>query len=207
MATATASHSPVNQKIRIAALRVAFLLALPLIIFSKSIWMDSHWIFEVMEVTGIALIIVAVLGRFWAVLYIGARKNAMVMQDGPYSIMRHPLYLFSTIGVAGFGMMLGSFLLTLGLTALIFAILSITASKEEAFLRAEFGPAYDAYAARVPRILPKPSLFRTEANVTFNVRTLRINLQDALVFLALIPLAEASEMVKDYGLIPTFPLF
>jgi len=207
MSTATVPHTPVNQLRRIAALRIAFVVALPLILFSKSVWMDQHWVFEVMEVTGIALIILAVLGRFWAVLYIGARKNAVVMQDGPYSMMRHPLYLFSTIGVAGFGMMLGSIVLTLVMTALFFTILSITASKEEAFLRAEFGPTYDAYAARVPRIIPRPSLFRTEGEVTFNVRTLRVNLQDALVFLALIPLAEASEMIKDYGLIPTFPLF
>jgi protein-S-isoprenylcysteine O-methyltransferase Ste14 len=207
MSTAPAAHAPVNQKIRIAALRLAFLICLPLIVFSKSVWMDQHWIFEVMEVTGIGMIILAVLGRFWAVLYIGARKNAMVMQDGPYSIMRHPLYLFSTIGVAGFGMMLGSLVLTVGLTVVFFSILSITASREEAFLRSEFGPAYDEYAARVPRIIPDLSLFRTEGTVTFNVRTLRVNLQDALVFLALIPIAEASEILKEYGMIPTFPLY
>lgn len=207
MSTAAAPHAPANQKRRIAALRIAFVAALPIILFSKSVWMDQHWLFELSEVTGIALIIVAVLGRFWSVLYIGARKNAMVMQDGPYSMVRHPLYLFSTIGVAGFGLMLGSVVLTLALTALIFTILSITAAREEAFLRVEFGPAYDAYAARVPRIIPKPSLFRSEREVTFNVYTLRVNLQDALVFLALIPLAEASELIKDYGLIPTFPLW
>lgn len=206
MTTVTAAP-PANQKLRIAALRLSFLITLPLIFFSRSVWMDQHWLFEVMEVTGIALIILAVLGRFWAVLYIGARKNRVVMQDGPYSIMRHPLYLFSTIGVAGFGMMLGSVVLTLVMTVLFFAILSITAAKEEAFLRGEFGPAYDDYAARVPRIIPKLSLFRTEGEVTFNVRTLRVNLQDALVFLALIPLAEASEVLKEYGMIPTFPLF
>ncbi|MDR5653440.1 methyltransferase family protein [Ruixingdingia sedimenti] len=205
--SALSATRPVNQKIRIAALRIAFLIALPFVIFSKSVWMETHWIFEMMEVAGIALIIVAVLGRFWSILYIGSRKNKVVMQDGPYSMVRHPLYLFSTIGVAGFGLMLGSVVLTVVLTGLIFAILSITAAKEEAFLRAEFGDAYGDYAARVPRILPNPALFRTEESVTFNVRTLRVNLQDALVFLALIPLADAFEMIKGYGLIPTFPLY
>lgn len=86
-------------------------------------------------------------------------------------------------------------------------ILTLTAIREERFLRASYGAAYDGYAARVPRILPAPGLFRTEGAVTFHVRDLRRNLADALVFLAFIPLADLMEMMKGYGLIPTFPLW
>ena len=60
---------------------------------------------------GLAAIIVAIVGRAWCSLYIGGRKNAQVMQDGPYSICRHPLYFFSTIGATGFGLLLDSLLL------------------------------------------------------------------------------------------------
>lgn len=169
--------------------------------------MRVEWAFEVMEVTGTFLIIFGVLGRFWAILYIGAMKNRAVMQDGPYSICRHPLYLFSTVGVVGFGLMLGSLVLTLLLGGAVFAILSATAAGEESFLRHEFGPAYDDYAARVPRIWPAVSLFRTELIVPVSVRALRVNFADALVFLALIPIAEFLEVVKDYGFVPTLPLF
>lgn len=49
-------------------------------------------------------IVACVLIGFWSILYIGGRKNQMIMQDGPYSMCRHPLYLFSTIGVFGFGL-------------------------------------------------------------------------------------------------------
>jgi len=195
------------ERARINVLRLTFLLLLPLILFSEPIWDRAHWVFEVLEVIGTSLLIGGVLGRFWAILYIGGRKNDMVMQDGPYSICRHPLYLFSTMAVAGFGLMLGSLVLTAVFTALTVAILSQTAANEEERLRELFGSRYETYADRVPRIWPDLSLFRTEPEVTFRVDHLRQNLMDALVFLAFIPLAEFAQELKEYGWLPTFPIF
>lgn len=207
MPDVSGTKAPVNQKLRIAVLRIVFVLCLPLIVFSRPVWIDHLWLFEPMEVVGILLIIAAVLGRFWAVLYIGNRKNKDVFQDGPYSMMRHPLYTFSTIGVAGFGLMLGSVLLTVVLTLIFFMILSMTASKEEGYLRAQFGPAYDDYAARVPRMIPNVPLFKTAPEVTFSVASLWINLRDAFVFLGLIPVANLLVMAKAHQLWPTFAIF
>ena len=192
---------------RINILRGTFLLLLPLVLFAAPIWARMPWVFEILEVLGVALLIAGVLGRFWAILYIGGRKNSMVMQDGPYSICRHPLYLFSTISVAGFGLMLGSLVLTAVFTILTFSILSQTAAKEEERLRSIFGAEYEAYATRVPRIWPKPSLFRTEPEVTFRVDHLRTNLMDALVFLSFIPIAKFAQQLKEAGWLPTFPIF
>jgi protein-S-isoprenylcysteine O-methyltransferase Ste14 len=203
--TSPTRTTPVNQAIRVNILRVAFLLALPLAVFTRSAWPEA--VFELLEVAGLAFIIAAVLGRFWAILYIGGHKNQTVMQDGPYSICRHPLYLFSTIGVVGLGMMLGSVVMTAILGGITFAILSTTARKEEAFLRGKFGPDYDGYAARVPMILPRLSGFRTEGEVTISVPHLRQNLMDALVFLAFIPLAELLEYLKETHVLPGFALW
>ncbi len=202
-----APATPVNQRRRIAVLRVAFLFILPLLVFSRSAWERVHWAFELLEVFGVLMVIVAVLGRFWAVLYIGGRKNETIMQDGPYSICRHPLYLFSTIGVVGFAMMLGSVVVAAILGMVTFLILQMTATREETYLRASFGPAYDVYAARVPRIVPKVSLFSTPDDITFSVRSLRANFFDAMVFLSFIPLAELLNELKQNGFIPTFPLY
>lgn len=198
---------PFNQRIRIWGLRLFFVLVVPLILFTRSAWNEPSWTFEIFEVSGIFLVIAGVLGRFWAILYIGAMKNRTVMQDGPYSICRHPLYLFSTIGVAGFGLMLGSLVLTVFLTASVFWILTATAAREEHFLRATFGPEYEAYAARVPRIWPKPGNFHTPPQITSPVKALRVNFADALVFLAFIPLAELMEGIKEAGLLPTIVLY
>lgn len=200
----SAAVKPMNQKIRIAALRLFFLLAVPALIFTKSAWgedspsgVGSEALFDILEVLGILVVVAGVLGRFWAILYIGGRKNQEVLQIGPYSICRHPLYLFSTIGATGFGLMLGSLVLTAFFGGAIFLILSLTAAREEAFLRSEFGDQYADYAARVPRIWPRPSLYNAPKTSTFDVDTLRGNLFDAFVFLALIPLAELTEFLHE----------
>ncbi|MCE8508751.1 isoprenylcysteine carboxylmethyltransferase family protein [Ruegeria pomeroyi] len=198
---------PANQRLRINLLRLAFFAMLPLLVFSKSAWLHPEWLFDLFEVTGVFLVIAAVLGRFWSILYIGGRKNSEVMQDGPYSMCRHPLYFFSCMGAVGFGLMLGSVVLTAVLGAATFSILSATAAREEAFLRTEFGKRYDDYAARTPRILPRPSLFHTRSEITFNVETLRRNFFDALVFLSFIPLAELLEGLKEGALVPTFLIY
>ena len=192
---------------RINLLRLSFVLALPALVFSKSIWEEIVWISETADMLGLFSIITAVLGRFWSIIYIGGRKSNLVFQDGPYSMSRHPLYLFSTIGAVGIGLMLGSIALTILLAGLTFVILNATAEKEEQYLRATFGDSYDDYAARVPRIIPKVSLFKTENTVTFSVSELRSNMFDAFVFLGFIPLTEALEHIKELGIFPTFPIF
>ncbi len=194
-------------KHRINLLRLSFVISVPLLLFSKSVWDTGSWFSETVDMIGLFLIIAAVLGRFWAIIYIGGRKSNLVFQDGPYSIARHPLYLFSTIGTVGFGLMMGSVVLTILLAGITFLILNATAEKEEHFLRETFGGDYDEYAARVPRIIPNFSLFKTEKTSTFSIAELRGNMFDALVFLGFIPLSEALEALKKLETFPTFPIF
>ncbi|RJE78493.1 isoprenylcysteine carboxylmethyltransferase family protein [Paracoccus sp. JM45] len=196
---------PFNQKIRIAALRVIFASLLPLVIFTRTGWGMTGGM--ALETVGILAIFVAILGRFWAILYIGGRKNAVLMQEGPYSICRHPLYLFSTIGVTGFGLMLGSVTLALCLGGTAFFIMSMTAAREERFLSETFGGRFCLYAAQVPRMLPAWRLFRTSERVTVDVGTLSRNAADALVFISLIPLAELFRWIAALQIFPSIALF
>ena len=198
----TAAPRTFARRHRIAALRLFALLTIPLVFLVQSAWAAHGWIFEMLEILGLALVIGAVLGRFWAILYIGGRKQALVLRDGPYSICRHPLYLFSTLGAFGFGLMLGSFALSVLFGGVVLAVLWATALQEEAHLRAAFGPDYDRYAARVPAILPRLSLWSTPQRIEVDIAHLRGNLLDALVFLALIPIAEIADEVREAGLLP-----
>jgi len=200
--TSTRAIKPADQHLRIALLRVfSAAVALPLILFTRSAWADTDWLFPAFRVAGILLVVAGVLGRFWAILYVGAAKNRGVTQEGPYSVCRHPLYLFSTIATLGLGFLLGSVVLAVVFGLAVFAILSATAAREERFLRAEFGPAYAEYAARVPRILCRFRLYHSPATVLVSIKALRTNLADALVFLSFIPLAELLNAVKAAGLV------
>jgi protein-S-isoprenylcysteine O-methyltransferase Ste14 len=141
------------------------------------------------DTLGILLVLKGVIGRFWCISYIGGRKSKLVFQDGPYSICRHPLYLFSTVASLGLGLMLGSLVISLALGLVVFVILSRTAAEEELFLRAEFGQDYDKYSARVPRIIPNLSGWRTEPEINTKITSMRVNFQDSLVFISFIPLS------------------
>jgi len=203
----SAPRRPVNQKLRIDILRLLFLLLLPLLLLVRPVMPEAGFAGVVIDQIGIQLVIIAVLGRFWAILYSGGNKNRRVVQDGPYAICRHPLYLFSTIGVAGFGLMVGSLLLTLLITVLTGAVLAATARGEESYLRSLFGPDYDVYASRVPMIWPDLTQFQSSKEITVRVQALRVNFQDAIVFLSFIPIAALLQGLKHAGYVPTFPLF
>jgi protein-S-isoprenylcysteine O-methyltransferase Ste14 len=203
---AKTTGKPFKQKIRIRSLRiVSVLVVLPLMLFTRPLW-EAGWPRDITRLLGTLLIVAGVLGRFWAILYIGARKNKEVMQDGPYSVCRHPLYLSSTLGVAGLGFLLGGAVSAAVMTALVFTILNLTAGREEAFLRQEFGAAYDGYAAKVPRILPRLSLFHTSSQITIQLAALKRTYRDALVFLGFFPLAVVIDWIRSSGLLPMYVL-
>lgn len=188
----------VNQDIRINLLRLAMLLLLPVILLVRPHLQTSGIGHELLEAAGVLVLIAGVLGRFWSILYLGGRKNTEVMQDGPFSMTRNPLYFFSTMAAVGIGLMMGAVSFAVLLGGVVGVILYATARREAAFLRQEFGPTYDAYASRVPFFLPDPRRFRAAPEAVFRTEPLRKNLFDAFVFLAFIPLVELLDVFKDH---------
>lgn len=116
MSPATSNIQSV-QRWRKHVLRMLFVVFMAVVLFSQSLRLPGTPVHEALEMAGMAMIAVAVLGRTWSSLYIGGRKNAELVQFGPYSLMRNPLYTFSFIGAAGIGLQLGSALF--GLAALV----------------------------------------------------------------------------------------
>ncbi len=96
------------QKIRKAAVLVALIGLVGLSLVSQSIGgVDSVW-HERVELAGFVAMIVSIVGRAWCSLYIGGRKKSEIVDRGPYSVTRNPLYLFSFIGAFGIGAQSGS---------------------------------------------------------------------------------------------------
>ena len=117
---------------------------------------------EYLELAGFGLAILCVAGRAWSILYVGAHKNRRLVMAGPYSMTRNPLYLFSTIGAAGIGLIFGSLVAAAILGLVSYLVLARMAQKEAAHLRTLFGAQYDAYARQTPFFWPRPlALFRS----------------------------------------------
>jgi protein-S-isoprenylcysteine O-methyltransferase Ste14 len=89
------------------------------------------------------------LGRSFSVMPEARR----LVTAGPYSIVRHPLYLFELLGVIGILLQVRSLPGT-GLLALIVALQLARARWEEAVLDRAF-PEFAAYRRRVPFLIPR----------------------------------------------------
>jgi len=82
--------------------------------------------------------------RVWAAGHL--EKGREVTRSGPYRLMRHPLYVGSSVLAAG--IVIASRSLILGVLAALYMGTTIAAAirTEEAFLRKSFGDTYDRYA-------------------------------------------------------------
>lgn len=98
------------------------------------------------------LVVPGLLLRAYAAGYV--RKNAELTQTGPYAYTRNPLYLGSMLAAFGFAASSRQWGLVLLLAVLFLFIYLPVIRSEESFLRAHF-VEFDAYAARVPRLLPR----------------------------------------------------
>lgn len=111
--------------------------------------------------------------RFWATLCLGGRKEEELVMDGPYSVVRHPLYLASLLIGVGAGLFLESPVFELFLAVVALVYVSRTIPVEEEVLRSRFGAVYDQDASRVPRFRPVWQLFHSPARLWVDVRSLR----------------------------------
>jgi protein-S-isoprenylcysteine O-methyltransferase Ste14 len=93
------------------------------------------------------------LGRLWS-SGVTRKADHRIITAGPYHIVRHPIYSGLLLSVVATAAMRGTAAGCLG-AALIALGLWIKAGVEERFLRRELGEdRYDAYAHRVPMLVP-----------------------------------------------------
>ena len=110
--------------------------------------------------------------RFWATLFVGGRKNEVVVTDGPYSLCRHPLYLGSILLSLSGALFLKSPLLAVAVAILAAAYGLLTIPAEEAHLSATLGAPYRDYCTRVNRLWPSFRQFHAPPRVTIDVHAL-----------------------------------
>ena len=106
--------------------------------------------------------IIAIPGLWLRGLAAGhVRKDRELTTSGPYAYTRNPLYLGTLILAAGFAAAARSWVVA-GIMVVIFLGVYIPVIwSEEAFLRENFRE-FSEYSARVPRLLPRLPVMRTD---------------------------------------------
>jgi protein-S-isoprenylcysteine O-methyltransferase Ste14 len=189
------------QHMRRVALFGAIVVVSAGLLFCSSRYGDGA-LHEFVEALGIGLIGIGILGRLWCTVYIGGRKSAEIVDRGPYSVTRNPLYVFSTIAATGVGAQTGSVVVALFFGIATAMAFHIVIRREEHHLAGIFGDAYADYLGRVPRFFPKFALFRDADRVEARPERLYRTLGDGLVFLVAVPAFEAVELLQDAGWLP-----
>ena len=128
------------------------------------------------SVIGFILLIFGCFGRIWASLYIEGNKTKNLITNGPFMIVRNPLYFFSLMILIGFCFALKSLFLPIGLI-LIFIVFHVpTIANEERKLRDIHGELFDDYVRSTPRLIP--NIFKYKKPITsdrVNIKIKRIN--------------------------------
>lgn len=89
----------------------------------------------------------------WKVLYDAQQAHGLAV-TGPYGYVRHPQYVGFILVMLGF-LVQWPTILTLAMFPVLTVMYVKLARDEERAVRAEFGDAYDKYAADVPAFLPR----------------------------------------------------
>jgi protein-S-isoprenylcysteine O-methyltransferase Ste14 len=111
---------------------------------------------------GILLILSGYAGTLWCYRSLGdswrigvnRKERTVLVQNGPYRLVRHPIYLFQVIILIGVTWLLPT-LFSLIILAIHFISIHAKAIDEEAHLIRTHGIEYKEYNARTGRFLPK----------------------------------------------------
>jgi protein-S-isoprenylcysteine O-methyltransferase Ste14 len=118
-------------------------------------------IIAVLVVGGITLLNAAVqrLGRQWSLVARVASGHDLVT-TGPYGHVRHPIYTAMLIMLIATGLAISG-PARLAVAVAVFTLgTALRVRAEETLLRAAFGSTFDAYAKRVPAVVPRPGSHR-----------------------------------------------
>lgn len=184
---------------RIRDSRLVVLVALAIIFFTKPYFTEETELHQLIEWVGYFLVAICVIGRVYCTAFLGGHKNAKLITYGPFSVCRNPLYAFSLIGILGVALISNHVVLIFTIPVFILIVYLSLIKREEDFLRQEFGAEFDAYCARVPRLIPKFSIYEAPDTIPMNPRFLLRSIQDGIWWFAAFPLIELIEYLQDTG--------
>jgi hypothetical protein len=153
---------------------------------------------------GFMMLVATTLGRIWCFLYISGYKDDRLVQFGPYSLVRNPLYVFSFIGTIGLGFASEN-LLALALMVILFIVLyPSVVDEEESKLKAVYGKEFEAYIKNIPRWIPDFKHFNESEEYAVKPRIFIKAMLESMWFLLFYMILQVIETLHHMGTLPVF---
>ena len=165
---------------RMTILRISVILIIIFIIldnnfsaYTLDIDMNTSVLFSCI---GFTFVVLGGFGRIWASLYLEGFKTKKLIKEGPYSMVRNPLYFFSLMLFLGMCFAIKSIAISVALL-LVFVLFHVpTILNEEKVLLSTHDESYRAYYESTPRLLPNLFKYKkTESTDMIQVRIKSIN--------------------------------
>ena len=131
------------------------------------------------EALGVGLIMLGESLRMWAVGIVGASTRSAstnakrLVQEGPYAIIRNPIYAGNLLLCLGLACFTASWDAAFACLIYFVIVYGRIIRAEERFLSAAFPGAYDDYCRRVPRLIPSRGWPRHACRAQCSVREWR----------------------------------
>ena len=187
---------------RVVVSRIFAIVVILLVTFTAAPYKEGSLTDLLFETFSLFLLTICSMGRLWALLYISGYKKLELITEGPYSMVRHPLYVFSLIGAIGIGLASENILVLAVMVIFYLSYYPLTIFAEEKKLVDKFDQAYLDYAKRTPRFLPKLSLYKGSAQYQINADIFVKNLANGMWFIWIFILLNFIETLQETGYIP-----
>ena len=166
---------------RMLILRLSMITLIAMTIYDNNIFVPysldvSLNISLILSVLGFFLVMLGGFGRIWASLYIEGFKTKTLIKEGPYSMVRNPLYVFSLMIFTGLCLAIKSIPISIALIT-IFTLFHIpTILNEEKTLLDTHDESYREYYKSTPRLFPNIFKYRKPKSTDrIEVKIERIN--------------------------------
>ncbi len=123
---------------------------------------ELPWILMVLEIAGLAMYLTGFLLMAWALIRLGRnyqlggstpRSEDEMIRDGPYRLVRHPMYTAALSISLGLTCLIQSWAF-FGVFCIYLALILPLIAMEEDGLQKAYGERYDAYRRKTKRIIP-----------------------------------------------------
>jgi len=145
-------------------------------------WPMKPGMLVLVEFLAFILVLIAAFGRLWSLTYISGNKTQNLITNGPYSLMRNPLYFFSLIGAIGLGIVSKSVFIFSAIVLAFAIYYPLVVRAEEEHLESIHAEDFRRYKAAVPAFLPRFSNYREEPSLVVDARRLRRSFFSAMWF-------------------------
>ncbi len=199
------SGQAARTKTRLTVSRLFGLGVLLLLVVSAPFWRTptNHLVGSVLFFLGILLACLGFFGRVWCLSFIKGHKKKTLIKHGPYSLCRHPLYLFSLIGGIGVGLCTQTLTIPLVFGVAFALYYPVVIRREEMFLGGIF-EGYEAYKQDTNAIFPCWAKYSEGETVTICTRSFRRELTEAAGSVAFIGLISLLQGLQRAAILPTY---